>query len=160
MVAERNACKASITILSDKASMTALAQEAKEEVGCVVDVINVALEIMTIEEALRISDAARLAKVHEKDALATLTLDYKAQVKDIQASQTKALKEEFLKGMCHEYRMVELARPDLTEVVVPQSRNEWNKWKATGQIPSSHPNLGSTPPHHSGPKDASNSLNP
>lgn len=119
-----------------------------------------ALEIAVVEVALCVSVAACLVEAHEKDTLLALTLDYKAQAKDIQASHTKALKEEFIEGMCHVHCMVELARPNLADVVVPRSHNEWNNWKVVSQVPSSHPDLGSTPPCLSGPKDASNSFNP
>lgn len=55
--------------------------------------------------------------------------------------------------------MFEFASLDLVDLVVPHSLKEWNRWKVAGKILSSHPNLDTTLPRRTGPRDASNCLN-
>lgn len=90
----------------------------------------------------------------------SLTHDYRAQPYNIQDSNVKALKDEFLKGMCYERRMVEIVHPKVANLIIPQSCTEWSKWQVVGKLPSSHLDLGSTPPRRSAPKDASSSFHP
>lgn len=96
-----------ILIASKKVVATAHVEASKK----LDDVVKLALKIVADEEALNVSDAARLTKAHEWDALDVLTRDYQAQATKIISSHLQALQGEYRWGMSHERHMLNLPIP-------------------------------------------------